>query len=169
CTLIGIVLSFRTSDANLSTSTPCSIYNSLCWGTGSSAGISASAAGQIIENNNLIIPGTLTNVTQGAQTIIDKSIALMLHIGQAQLYGFAPEPPFSIMALGGAYGFGNASGFPTLDMLGNPRPSGAILLSGFGTSTGGGTNNQLNDSTQNWPTNAFAGYSVKITGGTGVG
>lgn len=168
CTYVGRGGAITVSDGNTSTSIPCTLTNSLLF-SANIAVMNAITPGQWTEDYNVLIgSGGRTNVTAGAHSVSDLSITSLPHIGQAQLFGFAPQSPFSLMGLSAALGFGNASSPPSVDLLSGPRPAGGITLFGSGSASSGGSA-ALTDSSQTWGTNSFAGFVVKITGGTGSG
>jgi hypothetical protein len=68
-------------------------------------------------------------------------------------------------------GFGNTGG-SSVDLLNRSRPSGGgstlYTATDSGTATAGAAST-LTDSGKSWTTNAYAGHTVEITGGTGSG
>lgn len=133
CTLQG-GRSFNTASANLATSAgnECLIYNCVCLGQG---GINATSAGQILENYNLImaVSATHTNVTAGANSVYssgDISQAIMLEVGQSQLWGLTPRSWRTPTTGSPQLGRGTDAGVSlTTDLFGGPRPSGGASAS----------------------------------------
>ncbi len=156
----------RCGDANLSTSIPCTITNCAIF----SGGTSANVTGQLIEDYCSYFQGSgRSNVTAGAHSTTIG--APLVHAGQELLWGGQPRP-FGMPAPGSPLlGFGSASGGgnspPSVDLLNRPRPSG-MRLAASGTATAGAAKT-LTDSGAAWGTNAWAGYTLVITGGTGSG
>lgn len=173
CTLVtGSGNLLITNSSGLSTSIPCTAYdNMIIVGNGST--LNANTSGQIIGDFNRRFPSTtLTNVTAGVNDVAGNINAPLLEIGQAWLNGRSPRPFLMPMALSPLLGFGNQSGAPTVDFLNRARPSGGGSASttapDSGTATAG-TGTTLVDALKSWTTNAFAGFVVKLTGGTGSG
>ena len=110
--------------ANLSTSIPCTVYNSVLV-TGSIASINAGVSGQILEDNNRIFATTpRTNVTAGASSIADSSHAILVEIGQAEIMGRMSRPDGMPTTGSPLLGRGATAGGPTVDILNRPRPAG---------------------------------------------
>lgn len=131
CTVYGAVL-MVTADANLSTTYPCTVYNSVVWHTG--VGLQANVAGQIIEDYNYLFAGTpRTNVTAGSNSIsgCPPAKSPMFEVGQSWLHGFLAKPLFTPMLKSPILNFGNSSP-PSYDLFNRPRPAGAA----FGASAG---------------------------------
>jgi hypothetical protein len=84
CTILcGEIL--RVSNANISTSIPCTVYNSICV-NGTANALVANTSGQIIENYNILVaPTPRSNVTAGANSIANLSRATIMDIGQSWL------------------------------------------------------------------------------------
>lgn len=118
CTAISI------GTANISTSIPCTIYNSFL-STGPSVSLVANTTGQILEDNNRILaPTPRTNVTAGAASISDLSHAPLYELGYAEMAGFLPRPFGMPMAGSPLLGRGATAGGPVVDILNRPRPAG---------------------------------------------
>jgi hypothetical protein len=169
CTILGYTTAAisTTAASSLSTTYPTKVYNCILSCT---VAMNAATSGQIVEDYNVFYAGTpRTNVTAGAHSISDGSIAPLIEVGQSQLYGFAPKP------------FGSPSiGSPLLglvdvttnlvssDMFGVPRPSGTITLGDSGTASSGAAKT-ITDSTKTWGNNSWAGFTINIKSGTGSG
>lgn len=130
CTFVGGGSSaFRTASANMSTSIPCTIYNSVIIGTSGTA-INANAAGQILEDNNRILAVTpRANVTAGAASISDASHAPLYELGFEFISGRQPRPFGMPMVGSPLLGRGATAGGPTVDILARPRPAGGASTS----------------------------------------
>lgn len=129
CTFLGKNAALVTG-ANLSTSMPCTIYNSVMH-TNATA-INANASGQITEDYNVIFAATpRANVSAGAASISGNppTYAFLLEYGQAILRGAQPRPYLMPMASSPLLGFGNQAGGPTVDFLNRPRPAGGASTS----------------------------------------
>ena len=119
-----------TNGANLSTSIPCTVYNSVIV-SGAGIGIRANTSGQVLEDNNHIRAATpRTNVTAGGASISDGSHALLIEMGQAYVMGRSPHRPYFSPAAGSPLlGRGATAGGPTVDLLNRPRPAGGASTS----------------------------------------
>lgn len=119
----------ETSTANTSLTSTDAVYN--CLLVARTNGIKASGAGQIVDNYNVIVAATaLTNVTQGANTIINGSRMWRFSLGHEASYGGVTrpfgEPPVGSPLLTFGFYAGN-----TDDIAGAPRPgSGASSVAG---------------------------------------
>jgi len=104
-------------------------------------GVAASESGNIVENYNHISANTpLTNVTQGANTIITAARAFLLSMGEE--YAGGRVRPYGEPRAGSPYlGFGNDGTYTTSeDLRGNPRPAGgASATKGIGAYERGNT------------------------------
>ncbi|MBA3606405.1 MAG: hypothetical protein H0W46_10645, partial [Acidimicrobiia bacterium] len=132
CTLFGQV-GLRTITAELSTTIPCTINNSLVI-SGASTGILATTSGQITENYNRIWSATpRSNVTAGANSVTDNAQAMLLEFGQSLIWGdLTPRDFLEPMTGSPVLGFGNTASSPTpptTDLTGRPRPSGGASTS----------------------------------------
>lgn len=128
CTILGGATGVSISSANLSTSIPCTILNSLVI-CGSGTGLSANTAGQLTENYCLVDAQTArTNVTTGANSQTSPTYSPMLHLGQELIFGQALRPFLMPMAGSPYLGFGS-SGAPAVDALNRPRPGGGASTS----------------------------------------
>jgi hypothetical protein len=119
CTCIGRY-AMQCSSAGISTTYPCTIYNSV--GMGDTV-LTANTTGQIIEDYNLLL-GSIArqNVTAGSNSKTTEC-APYLELGQSFLHGFQPRPFLSPWHQSRTLGFGGSSP-PTTDLFGRPRPSG---------------------------------------------
>lgn len=121
-----------TIGANLSTTIPCTIYDSvIISGSSGGAALVAATSGQIIENYNRIIASSArTNVTAGANSISDMSHAPLFDLGFARHLGFASKPYWGPSAGSPLLGFGNEAGAASVDMSNRPRPAGGASTAG---------------------------------------
>lgn len=157
--------------ANISTTFPCKVYNSIC--IGSQNGLFANTSGQITSDYNLVIGASaaLGNVTAGSH---DRTggpgppISLYMECGQSERAGLRPRHWFTPGDLSGLLGWGAQASGPTVDLLGIPRPSGGARVMDSGTATSGAAGT-ITDTNKAWKTNYHAGRTVHITGGTGSG
>jgi hypothetical protein len=124
CTLINSY-NIQTTSA-VSTSFPVNIYNNVIYETGSTQSLIAATLGQIVENYNYIVSTTThTNVTQGADTVVNNNRAQLFNFGAERIYGFAPRMFMEPKALSWPLTFGNDGTYTTSDdFLGLPRPGG---------------------------------------------
>lgn len=134
CTLLGGANAVNCNGANMSTSIPCTIYNSICWGQSTS--LLATTLGQLVEDFNLLNSGSAvrTNVGVGTGSISGTGAtppthSIMVEVGQAFLNGRQPRPFFTPMTGSPQLGFGAQAGGPTVDMLGVTRPAGGASMS----------------------------------------
>lgn len=111
----------HTNGASLSTSIPCTVTDSLVFGT---ICLIANTSGQITESNNRLVgPTARTNVTAGTGSVGDNSQAVMVEIGQS-FPGFRrPRPFLTPMAGSPLLRFGNAASPLSVDVLNRLRPS----------------------------------------------
>lgn len=117
----------RTSSANISTSIPCTVYNSLIIGAN---GLNSNTSGQILEDNNRICANPVrTNVTAGAASIADATHAILFHFGYEQIIGAMSRPFGMPMANSPLLGRGATAGGPVVDILNRPRPAGGNSIS----------------------------------------
>lgn len=162
CTAFGRLL---TAGAGHSTVNPSLCYNSVSL-SGATVPLSANAAGMITEDYNCFV-GVLTNVTQGVHSSALGVYGPGFHFGQEAIWGGALRP-FMSPTLDSTYlSFGAQAGGLAVDVLNRNRPSGVSRVA-TGTATSGG-NKTLTDTGQAWGTNAWAGFTVQLTGGTGSG
>lgn len=157
----------RANDANLSTTIPCTIYNSLCFG-----GVRAATTGQVLEDYNILYGPLRINVAVGTHSVSDQSYETGVSFGQERIWGGQIRPFLSPTKdstyLGfGSVGTGGGNTAPTVDALNRSRPSGVRIVAS-GTATAGAAKT-LTDSGATWGTNSWAGYTLLITGGTGSG
>lgn len=169
CSFFGKNGAFVTG-ANMSTSIPCTVYNSFVHST--SACLSANTTGQIVEDYNVLWSATTrTNVTAGTHTIAATSgvaHAPMIDIGQWSWLGKTPRMLFSHLSSSPYLGFGAQSGGPSTDILGLTRSAGSILKGDNGI-VSSATNLTLTDASKLFPSGGFKGYSVRILTGIGSG
>lgn len=122
CTVIGGSHGVRTN-GDLSTSIPCTVYNSIIH-AGNDTALRSSASSQITENYNyLLAVAPRTNVSSGANSQTNPTYAPLVEIGQSLLMGMNARPFGMPMAGSPLLGFGNTGG-PTVDGLNRPRPAG---------------------------------------------
>ena len=168
CTLIADALALNVSSANISTSIPCTIYDSYL--LGAAGGATANTSGQIVEDYNLFGGGATqrTNVTAGTHSNTIVRIGGLFSIGQERIWGGQPRPFGSPARDSLAYGWGAQASGPSVDMLNRPRPAGTNRVLFTGTATAGAATT-LTDSGATWGTNQLASAVCKLTGGTGSG
>ena len=125
CSFQGGGPALYANSANLSTSIPCTIYNSVIV-AGVGIGIRANTSGQVLEDNNYIAASTpRTNVTAGGASISNHSHALMIEFGQAYVMGRSTHRPYFSPTKGSPQlGRGATAGGPAVDILNRARPSG---------------------------------------------
>jgi len=130
CTFVFASQAVVTQSANVATSLPCHVYNSVIYGLQTTACLSATTSGQIVEDYNWIV-GTIprSNVSAGGNSTASGANgaiakAPLLELGQSWLYGRRPRPFFSPMSGSPLLGFGAQAGGPAIDLAGGPRPSG---------------------------------------------
>lgn len=89
-------------------------------------GISAAEAGPIVENYNHVSGAvTHTNVTQGANTVVNTAYSMLYSAGQERFVGSRPRPYGEPLAGSPYLGYGNDGTYTSSeDMRGNPRPAG---------------------------------------------
>jgi hypothetical protein len=178
CTFINNTTAVTTSTASLSTTIPCTVYNCVITSPGN-APFAANTSGHIVSDYCYIwnTGQSNTNVTNGSNTKRGDSQSPLFEIGQALLYGRAPRP-FMMPTIGSEIlGFGTKSSpggntQPTVDVLNRPRPSGGGSATTAATATGtatAGAATTMTDGGAAWTVNAFTGYKVTLTGGTGSG
>lgn len=158
----------RTIGTTLSTTFPCKVFDSLCYV--SATAIVAGAAGQILEDGNVLVCNTArTNVTAGVHSVAGTTTSAMISMGHERIWGEEPLPFGYLHASGSPIGSWGSYGTPAaVDIMNRPRPAGQSrrLTAGIFSSA---TALTATDSTATWGTNAFSGAVVKITGGTGAG
>jgi hypothetical protein len=159
------VVALRVNSANVSTSIPCTVYNSLLTMGGGGTGLIANTSGQILEDYNVIVaPTARSNVTAGLHSTVNQEIYLSM--GQEWLYGMLPRPPLSLTYQSVPASFGAQAGGPTTDLLGSARPMGPVRIVASGTATSGAAKS-ITDTGAAFGT--LNGFFVKLTGGTGSG
>lgn len=127
CTIFGW-RGIRITTANMSTSIPCTVYNSVI--LVQDTGLNASTSGQIVEDYNLIHASTArTNVTAGSNSISTRNYGLLMHVGEELLYGFQGRPVFMPTPGSPLLARGAQAGGPTVDIRNRARPSGGASTS----------------------------------------
>lgn len=123
CTIWGAPTSgVATPSANMSTSIPCTVYNSIII---AGTALNANTSGQIVEDYNRLWATTArTNVSAGANSIATNAHALLVEVGQAVLMGRSIRPFLTPTSGSPLLGFGNQAGAPSVDLLNRPRPAG---------------------------------------------
>jgi len=119
------------NNANISTSIPCTIYNSIV-PVGQGACLSANTSGQLLENYNVLTGATVrTNVTAGGNSISNNSYALMLSWGHEWLNsGMQVRPAGAPMSGSPMLGFGSDGAVSlTTDIMNRARPAGGASTS----------------------------------------
>lgn len=129
CTMIGSLRPL-TITTNYSSSIPCILRNNFGFICGNNVVTGAAAGAQVTDNYNLwVTNGTIgTNITAGANTIIDGSYSPLIHIGQELQFGGMFRPLGTPTVGSPLLGFGNTSG-QTVDILNNSRPGGGASAS----------------------------------------
>ena len=119
----GSVPALATNSASLSTSIPCTIYNSLVLST-QVVGVTSILTGQILEDHNFL-PGGRTNVTAGASSITTL-YACQFETWQSVVTGRLTQPVMMPGILSPFLGMKAASAASalTIDAFNRPRPSG---------------------------------------------
>lgn len=175
CIAIGGARFVNAADANVASTAPNQnfVYNCFLYQQ-TVAALIATTSGQIVEDYNIIYSATTrTNVTAGTHSIVSGASVVLpysmrIEVGQSSFVGSTLRPFGELASDSPMFGFGAQAGGPSTDILGLTRPSGDILFASSGTATAGAAKT-LTDSGKTWGTNSFAGYVVKITGGTGSG
>jgi hypothetical protein len=165
CTVISSSNAVTVSGANVSTSIPCTLYDSLCVNA-----LVANTLGQLLEDYNyLAYNGTQrSNIAVGTHSLTITNMPNLWHVGQERIWGGQPRPFGAPVRDSLAHGWGSLAGGPSVDMLNRPRPSGANRVLYTGTATAGAATT-LTNSGATWGTNQLVGAVCKITGGTGSG
>jgi hypothetical protein len=157
CTFQGWNSAVRTQTANLSTSIPCTIYNSIILAT--NLALNASAAGNLIEDYNRIRASTnYSNVSAGANTVSTVNHALLIEVGQAYQQGRTRRPFLAPASGSPLLGWGGSSP-PSVDLQNRPRPAG-----GASTSKAVGAYERHNTAAKETTTVDAGGVGLKITG-----
>jgi hypothetical protein len=126
CTFFG-ALPVSVPGSTISTSIPCTIYNSVV--LASSTALSAGTSGQLIEDYNVLhAPTARTNVTAGSNSISSRNYALMFSLCD-WLWKMQPRPFLMPMDGSPFLAFGAQASGPTEDILGASRPSGGASTS----------------------------------------
>jgi hypothetical protein len=126
CTIMTGANGVRTTTANMSTSIPCTVNNSLILNC--ATGLNAGASGQITEDYCRIIAATpRNNVSAGANSISTAAHAFLVELGQALLFGRTSRPFLAPMAGSPLLGFGS-TGAPSVDLQNITRPAGGASL-----------------------------------------
>jgi hypothetical protein len=129
--LIGGRGGVSVNNANIATSIPCTVYNSIIE-VGQGACMSANTSGQITENYNVLTGATVrTNVTAGGNSISNNSYARMLSWGHEWLNsGMNVKPAGMPMTGSPMLGFGSDGAVSlTTDIMNRPRPAGGASTS----------------------------------------
>lgn len=118
-----------TANANLSTTYPSTIDNSIIY-TGNTTALQATSAGQITESYNLIYAQTpRSNVTAGTGSVSNGSYAALFHFGQERTWGGLLRPFAEPMPGSPWLGFGNDGTQTSYDGFNRPRPAGGASAS----------------------------------------
>jgi hypothetical protein len=131
CTLFLANGMINTTAAQISTTIPCEVRNSVLTPTESVASnalcLNAGTLGQIVEDYNILTGTTArTNVAIGARSISDGSYAIPISLTRQDIYGQRLDiRPYAepLKGSGGSLGFG-AEGYQPLDLEGRTRPAG---------------------------------------------
>lgn len=129
CTLHGRGNCINAAGTNISTSIPCTIYNSIAIAT-TQVALNSGAAGQLVEDYNKIYATTArTNVSVGANSISTNAYPPIFEFGQAEISGRNARP-FGMPTSGSPLlGFGSTGSPPSVDILNRPKPAGGASVS----------------------------------------
>lgn len=122
CTFIGSQI-MTTTTTRSSLNNPCTVANCFCY-SGATA-LNAAESGAITENYNLLISGATprTNVTAGASSLSDGSIAPLIYFGQELFFGASLRPLGTPYGTGPVRGWGDDGNAPSVDLLNRIRPT----------------------------------------------
>lgn len=160
CTKFGGGALMITTAAQLSTSIPCTVTNSVSYAA--NPAVSAGTSGQITEDYNIFYGTTVrTNVTAGAHSISDGSYAPLFHFGQERVWGGLLRQLGEPMPGSPWLGFGNDGTQTSTDHrgTGHIRPAG-----GASASPGVGALERSNTWAKNTGTVRTGSNSISITG-----
>lgn len=119
----------RAASSTLSTSIPCTIYNSYILHP-SGTGLNANTSGQIVEDYNVVHAGTArTNVTAGSNSIATGNYAHRLYFGWEKMWALPVRSALEPMSGAPILAFGAQGGGPSVDIFGATRPSGGASTS----------------------------------------
>jgi hypothetical protein len=164
CTLMGGSSGINPSGTLLSTTSPCTITDSLIF---NSTSITSGAVGNITDLGGNVVTGTFTNVTQAGTTRSSSATSTpLISFGHEYLWGMQPRRAFAPY-LTGALGRGHI-GSTNTDLENRARPEGTGRFIDSGTATAIGSS-AITDSSKTWGTNEHVGRLVRLTGGTGSG
>lgn len=165
CTALGKGSLFTTATNN-STTIPCTVNNSISFGVVSTT-LNAATLGQIIEDYNIV--ASRTNVTAGAHSqILTNGAYVKVDWGQSFLWGMLPRAFLSPLLSSPVLGFGASAASVATDLLNTTRPYGTVTYGDRGTATAGAATT-LTDTGKVWGVDAYRGWIVRLTGGTGSG
>lgn len=140
------------------------------------AGLTAGTGGLFACDNNRLFGGAIGVATAGKNDRVAHTYLnpMYLEFGQSFLWGGPPRPFMAAWPVRNSFAaaFGEGTISDATDFLNRPRPSGAGVASSAASVTGtatAGAATTLTDSGAAWTTNAFIGYVLTITGGTGNG
>ncbi|MGH3848105.1 MAG: hypothetical protein ACRDRT_00065, partial [Pseudonocardiaceae bacterium] len=124
-------VALRTMLTSLSTTFPCTLYNSVAFML--STGCNAAVAGQIVEDYNLFYVSLVshTNTTLGTNSKLYSgtyTYAPLLDFSQSLLHRLAGRGFWSPMSGSPLLGYGAQVGGPSVDILGVTRPAGGQSL-----------------------------------------
>ena len=124
CSILSVSSTGIRAQSNISTTIPCTVYNSVILAAGGT-GLNAASSGQIVENNNRIIAATpRTNVAVGISSISDNSHAPLIEFGYDLIVGRLLRPFGMPMVSSPLLGRATAAIQPSIDILKRPRPAG---------------------------------------------
>lgn len=156
CTVYGVTIGVRTQAAEISTTIPCTVTNSIISGA---TVLSASVSGQITESYNVLQGATpRTNVSAGTGSVTT-AYAPMLSLGADPIWGGIMRAPFTPMPGSPLLNFGAGISPPSVDLLNRDRPSG-----GAGTNMAAGAFERHDFGTKETGTIDTGGLAIRLTG-----
>lgn len=149
----------RMNGTNLSTTYPCTVYNSIVNAAAGTA-LTGGATGQLIEDYNVLHASTArSNVSAGTNSIATGNYALLLSTGLEEILGLKSIAALTPLDGSPFLAFGAQAGGPSVDIFGGTRPSG-----GASTSYAVGALERKDCGTRESTTTHAGTYAMKITG-----
>lgn len=150
---------FLQTGTNISTSIPCTATGNFVI-TGSNVALNANTSGQITENYNVFLTSVAhTNVSDGANSKRDGSVAPLIEIGQSYVSGRMPRPLFTPMSGSPLLGRDASATGAAYDLLNRIRPAG-----GASTTPAVGALERHDTAAQETTTVDASGSGLVITG-----